>query len=180
LFARCSSSFAIRGDIVYTPETQTAVKDTVKEAYAWIMDEKPFSFPSGDGFNERLVRFCEGGVNNYCLIGISPREIVDDDTRNWSNYSYATKDYDNCGWYIGNDNGKLYSQDGDNHKAYLGKPIKPGTLVSVRLHKDRSVSFAINGKDKGKAFQVPDIGKELFLTVGMYGKGTKVGFEQII
>jgi len=91
-------------------------------------------------FSIRLLNNCTD-----LMVGVAPQGI------NKEGYNYS-----NCGWYLDCRSGGLYSQSGDENKAYAHKCYDNGTVITATL-KDGCLSFSVNGVDKGIAFRgLPD------------------------
>eukprot|EP01125_Pyxidicula_operculata_P022157 TRINITY_DN8921_c0_g1_i1.p1 TRINITY_DN8921_c0_g1~~TRINITY_DN8921_c0_g1_i1.p1 ORF type:complete len:171 (+),score=11.29 TRINITY_DN8921_c0_g1_i1:11-523(+) len=87
------------------------------------------------------------GSNGVVMIGISQPRLFNCDSLNF-NY---------CGWYLNCCNGALFSGSGDSCREYLPSPPCVGQTVEVIWNQEnRTISYVIDGVDKGVAFSGVD------------------------
>ena len=103
----------------------------------------------GDPPLEHSVRVLEGSGS---VIGITSRSVVLPDVPISKHYAF-----DECGWHSCVSHGEILgtSIDGSRFWRAHGPACEEGDTVTVRLHSNRDMSFAVNGVDKGVAFQIP-------------------------
>jgi hypothetical protein len=124
-----------------------------------IISTTPFEFRVEQQYCEKKLVLNEG---TYLLMGIAPKVILTDVTRTY-----------NCGWFL-NADGSVLSPQGKN-KPYIKRGLIPkGSLVSIRLHCNGDLSFAIDEQDLGIAFTDVSCSDPLFLVVLFWSKGDKV------
>lgn len=94
-----------------------------------------------DDFQEYKVRILKG---RSCMIGLAPAKKIEE-------YSGADA-YQKHGWYLHQSDGHLWSQGRTEGEEYCKREIEENSVVGVRLHKNMSVSFTVDGEDQGVAF----------------------------
>ena len=112
--------------------------------------------------------------NGFMHIGLAPHEGIKLEGGN-----HRTR-----GWHLGCKLGSIYSQQGEKGKNYVNKwgLIKEGSVIEVVLAeavvggtKVRKISFVIDGKDYGVAFDnIPSEVGDLYPCVHLYDKGDSV------
>eukprot|EP01118_Nematostelium_gracile_P019901 TRINITY_DN9431_c0_g2_i1.p1 TRINITY_DN9431_c0_g2~~TRINITY_DN9431_c0_g2_i1.p1 ORF type:complete len:102 (+),score=28.95 TRINITY_DN9431_c0_g2_i1:92-397(+) len=64
------------------------------------------------------------------------------------------RNFDKRGWYLNSYTGNLYSQNGDLGRAYYEEEVEEGHVVQVNHNRqENTISFIINGVDKGVAYK---------------------------
>ncbi|KAH9257351.1 hypothetical protein BASA81_004508 [Batrachochytrium salamandrivorans] len=129
-FAQCTSRIQICNNLA----TLDLAVDTA-EPVKWnhrVLTANPFPRPFAfERFAEQHVKVVLG---NQIMIGLAPNSVLFDDSLT----------YYRCGWFLFMGNGALYSQDEPEGKGtpYRRCLVPVGSVVSVRLYHDASVSFA--------------------------------------
>jgi hypothetical protein len=129
--------------------------NSVAEAYGvdcCAVSEKPFSFIHGC-FDEKKVKLLVG--QNNCKIGVVPLMYFSNKQKNW-------QDDDALMWMMSCKDGKIWSIT-DPWSKYCSWEACDETIVSVRLCSNGNLSFAINDKDMGIAFDDVTNEEPLFL-----------------
>ncbi|KAG2378550.1 hypothetical protein C9374_008189 [Naegleria lovaniensis] len=100
-------------------------------------------------YSVKLIANC----HNYVLIGFAPRH---------SNINATSLNYsDTNGYYIATYDGNLYSTSKYDEK-YAQEQVKDGSMITCIL-KDNIISFKVNGKEYGKAYDVPsNVSQQLY------------------
>jgi SPRY domain len=94
------------------------------------------------------------------MIGFAPSKLFD----------VSTGNYDSCGWYLYLRNGSLYSQNGDNCKAYSSGCKAGDTITCIYNALSGEISFEKNGVSLGVAF--PNVnGEDIAPAVALYNVG---------
>ena len=76
------------------------------------------------------------------MVGMAPKNV-----------ELNGQNFNTCGWYLHVFNGLLYSQAGDASRNYTSS-IRENSVILVKHNKERrTISFSIDGQDKGIAFQ---------------------------
>lgn len=156
-FAQCTSRIELHNNVATLGLAPLDATGGVKWNHRVLTADpfpRPFAFESCAEQHVKVV------LGNQIMIGLAPNSVLFDDSLT----------YYRCGWFLFVGNGALYSQDEPEGKGtpYRRCLVPVGSVVSVRLHHDASVSFAVDGVDYGRAFVLT--GKaDMFLTVAMCG-----------
>jgi len=111
------------------------------------------------------VRIDATGVGCDVDIGFAPKD----------KFQCNSANYDACGWYFDGKTGKLYSQDGDYYRSYYDKKLQVGNVVTCLWNKTtKEISFEVDGKLLGVAFEGVDCEKDLFPAVAFSGKNVQL------
>jgi len=94
-----------------------------------------------------------GGGN--LMIGFAP-----------STMSLTSSTYSSCGWYLYQSGGGLYSQAGDSSRAYASSFSVGATIICKYNPSKSTISFTINGTDKGTAFN--NVSGDLYPAINFY------------
>lgn len=107
-----------------------------------------------ESFHVKLLKRYLGNVT----IGIASNSI-----------DPSGSNYLQCGWYLFASTGNLHSQSGSD-QTYCD-PIQENSIVGVKRNRDDgTISFSVDGVDKGVAFQ--NVPKDVDLCVVYIGSGS--------
>jgi hypothetical protein len=111
------------------------------------------------------VRIDATGSDCAVDIGFAPKD----------KFQCNSVNYNKCGWYFYGKNGNLYSQAGDYHKRYYGKRLEVGNVVTCIFNKTaEEISFEVDGKPLGVAFENVDCDKDLFPAIESYDENQQL------
>lgn len=113
------------------------------------------------------VKILQRSVRGTIMIGMAPNTVQ----LNGSNFS-------SCGWYFYVNDGTLHSQVGDSHRAYT-TTIQQNSVVTVNHDtQNRTISFSIDGQDRGIAFRNIPTDLVLFPCVNFHDVDSVVGLVE--
>jgi hypothetical protein len=117
------------------------------------------------------VRIDATGSGSECavIIGFAPKDTFQCNSGNWGSY----------GWYFCGMDDNLYPQAGGNGRSYYGRSLKVGNVLTCILNKTtKEISFEVNGKPLGVAFENVDCDKDLFPAIKCLDKNVQLTLVQ--
>jgi hypothetical protein len=96
------------------------------------------------------------------FVGLAPAAFLSDDDLT----------VNTCGFHCAEDL-ELYGESGgtDVGVPFTDGEIKRGSVVQLRLHRDKTFSIVVDGEDLGVAFRNVNTLEPLYLMVGMWSVG---------
>ncbi len=151
-----------KGSVTFSEGGTVASRVHASYKTCYIRSIDPFVLPSVGQFSEQRARILTQG-KKWCLeLGLAPDVLITDPSRVNAN----------CGWFL-TSRGTLIAQNGEAKKPYCSG-FKQGSVVAIRFHHDRSVSFLVDGVDQGVAYANVDVSQPLFLVVKLMNWGDMV------
>eukprot|EP01118_Nematostelium_gracile_P019851 TRINITY_DN937_c0_g1_i2.p1 TRINITY_DN937_c0_g1~~TRINITY_DN937_c0_g1_i2.p1 ORF type:complete len:309 (-),score=84.76 TRINITY_DN937_c0_g1_i2:71-997(-) len=123
-----------KGDRIVLSNNNRMAQKTGDIAWdATVIGNKPV-----DTFQLKLTK---RGLNGSVMVGMAPQTV-----------NLNAINHNNCGWYMWLHDGTLYARKKSNGKKYT-LPVEEGSVIQVTRDKSLgTISFNINGQDKGVAF----------------------------
>jgi len=149
---RCGSNITILNNSI-------AIKTGVAGWNATVL-----SFPIKSSYS---LRVAHRGASGNIMVGLA---VADKVNLNGTNYTRS-------GWYYYVNNGNLYSQNGDNSRAYAQTQYSTNITV-VYDRETRTIKFIVDGIDLGVAYK--EIVGELCPCVEMHDQGSIVELVELV
>eukprot|EP01118_Nematostelium_gracile_P017765 TRINITY_DN7697_c0_g1_i1.p1 TRINITY_DN7697_c0_g1~~TRINITY_DN7697_c0_g1_i1.p1 ORF type:complete len:320 (+),score=84.51 TRINITY_DN7697_c0_g1_i1:70-1029(+) len=131
--------------IVLSNEDKTALKTSLVGWNAVLGNR------SINSFKIKIIK-----TNGQVMIGMAPLTV-----------NLNRDDSRSCGWYLNIGDGSLHSQNGDKARPYTTS-IKENSIVQVDHDREKkTISFSINGQNKGIAYQNISSNLVLYPCVGI-------------
>ncbi len=152
-----------KGSVVFSESGSVASQIQEDGTACYVRSIDPFVLPSVGQFSQKQVKMLKGG-NVWCIeFGLAPDVIISDPSKNSRN----------CGWFMTSD-GDLTALSKEGDRPYSLTFHNDCSMVSVRLHYNKSMSFLVDGVDQGAAFTHVDVSQPLFLVVKLTNWGDSV------
>ena len=145
------------------------VIERINSKYTTIIGTRTLPPSSSNSWDIKVVRTNAG--NNGLMVGVAPYDI---------NTAAGVDNSESCGWYFSIYGRNLYSGPPQNkrHEAYTQYgQINVGDVITVTIDTrgDRGVlSFSVNGRDLGVAFNDIPLNKLLVPVVFFYSNGERI------
>jgi hypothetical protein len=125
------------------------------------MSSTPFEIPEHAGFAEKTIKQVSSWGRLGLCFGLAPAKFLSDPLTTCNN----------CGNHCAT-NLKLYGENLENGGVRFKEgSIKEDSILQVRLHRDKTISFVLDGVDLGVAFREVNTAEPLFLVVAMWCAG---------
>ncbi len=142
-----------RGVVVFSEGGTVVSQVTNDRGVRYVRSIDPFILPSVGQVSVRRMKMIKQGKDWYMQIGLAPESLITDPEMSSRG----------VGWFLSSD-GCRCTQNVEKVDPYC-KEFGDGTVVTVKLHHDKSVSFLVDGVDHGAAFTNVDVSQPLFLMV---------------
>jgi hypothetical protein len=133
---------------------------------SYVMSSTPFEIGGTADFAEKKIKLVTRGGRFALTFGLAPAKMLSDPLLTTNNCGYhCTYNLKLRGESI--ENGEVPFKDGQMHEK---------SILQLRLHRDKTVSFVLDGVDLGVAFRDVNTAEPLYLVVAMWSKGDCVEF----
>jgi hypothetical protein len=134
--------------------------DEADDRISYVRSSTPFVISENADYAEKRIKLGSPLLRFTPTFGLAPAKLISNLAVTHETFGY------HCSSAL-----RLYGEGVENGVQWKQRRMSKGSVVHLRLHRNRSVSIVLDGEDLGVAFRGVNVTEPLYLAVVMWCEG---------